>query len=201
LATHPQTQTPTVSLSFDDGPDPNWTPSLLDELDRLGIAATFFVCAPAAAANPEVVRRIVGAGHEVGFHCTEHVRHSSLTFEQGRIDLEVGLAMLSRLDVHPRRWRTPWGDLATWSEGLAAAYGLEICGWSDDAHDWRGDTAAQMFESLQGAVGPGSVILLHDGIGPGARRADCRETIALVSLLDNAAEELGLELGPIGAVA
>lgn len=190
-----------MSLSFDDGPDPNWTPRLLDVLERLEIRATFFVCAPAAAASPEVIRRILASGHEIGFHCTEHVRHSSLTFEQGRIDLDTGLAMLSRLDVHPRRWRTPWGDLASWSEGLAAAYGLEICGWSDDPHDWRGDTAQQMLASLLGTIGPGAVILLHDGIGPGARRADCRETIKLVGLLGEAAAERGLELGAIGAAA
>ncbi len=172
-----------ISLTFDDGPDPDWTPAVLDALERAGARATFFVCAPAAAANPELIARSVAEGHEVGFHCTEHVRHSAWTSAQGRIDLESGLATLVELGVVPRRWRTPWGDLAPWSEDLAATFGLEICGWSDDPHDWRGDSAETMLSALRETIGPGSVILLHDGIGPGARREDCRETVKLIEPL------------------
>src|SRR5262245_35801576 len=63
---------PALSLTFDDGPDPEHTPRILDQLSRLGVRATFFVVGERAAAHPDLVKRIVNEGHEIGNHTWTH---------------------------------------------------------------------------------------------------------------------------------
>jgi peptidoglycan-N-acetylglucosamine deacetylase len=67
---------PTVALTFDDGPDPCGTPAVLDALEAIGARATFFVVAPRALRHPALIRRTLAAGHDVQLHCWEHVRRS-----------------------------------------------------------------------------------------------------------------------------
>jgi peptidoglycan/xylan/chitin deacetylase (PgdA/CDA1 family) len=172
----------TLSLTFDDGPDASGTPAVLDALARAGAQATFFVIAPRAAAHPELIARIAADGHAIGLHCDEHVRHSERDERWCRADTERALHRLARLDITPRLWRTPWGDTAPWTAEIAAAHDLAMVGWTVDTHDWRGDDAATMFAATRPGLRAGAVVLAHDGIGPGARRDDIRETAAYVGL-------------------
>jgi peptidoglycan-N-acetylglucosamine deacetylase len=183
-----------VSLTFDDGPDPEWTPRLLDVLADLGARATFFPIAPRAAAHPELLVRTLAEGHAVGLHCDRHIRHSEQDRESVRADSERALAVLERLGAAPALWRTPWGDEAPFTRGLAAELGLEIIGWTLDTHDWRGDEPDRMFDAICPGLGDGAVVLAHDGIGPGARRSHARDTIELVSLIASHAQAHGLRL-------
>jgi len=63
---------------------------------------------------------------------------------------------------------------------VAQEYGLQLVGWTADSHDWRGDSAADMFAATRSGLRAGAIVLVHDGIGPGARRADARETLGFV---------------------
>ena len=72
-----------ISLTFDDGPDPNETPRVLAALQRAQALATFFVITPQARRHPRLISEIQAAGHEVQFHCAEHVSHTGLTKDQG----------------------------------------------------------------------------------------------------------------------
>ncbi len=105
------------------------------------------------------------------------------------------LGVLRSLGVRPTLWRTPWGDTAAWSDRVARENGLRIIGWTVDTHDWRGDAAGEMFRATREDLRDGAIVLAHDGIGPGARRADARETIAYTRLVADYAIEAGLELG------
>ncbi len=107
------------------------------------------------------------------------------------------LLWLDRFGVQPKLWRTPWGDLAPWSGVVAAEVGLELWGWSDDTHDWAGRTAPEMLDELSSGIGDGSVILMHDGVGPGATRTDAAETIELIAPLVELCRSRGLHPGPI----
>jgi peptidoglycan/xylan/chitin deacetylase (PgdA/CDA1 family) len=184
----------TVALTFDDGPDPVWTPRLLTLLARLGARATFFPIAPRAAAQPELIARMLSEGHVIGLHCDEHVRHSTRDIEWGRRDTARALERLSKLGVTPSLWRTPWGDTAPWSDVVAAEFGLRIVGWTVDTHDWRGDTATEMFTASHGSLCSCAIVLAHDGIGPGARRADAEQTLEFVTLAARHAVRRGLKL-------
>ncbi|MDO8186430.1 polysaccharide deacetylase family protein [Conexibacter sp. JD483] len=187
-----------LTLTFDDGPDPRWTARVLDALDACGGRATFFVIAPRALAEPALVERMVAAGHGVELHCDEHIRHGERSRGWVAADTDRALTRLEALGVRPQLWRTPWGDCAPWSGELAAARGLTLVGWTHDTHDWRGDSAA----AIDAAIGPrlhaGSVVLCHDGLGPGACRDGCEQTVAFVARAAERARALGLALMPLG---
>jgi peptidoglycan/xylan/chitin deacetylase (PgdA/CDA1 family) len=183
-----------VALTFDDGPEPKWTRGILAELEQFSATATFFVEARKARDCPDTVNEILSCGHEVGFHCVEHVRHSELSEAEIAADAADGLAMLEALGVRPRAWRTPWGVVTDATHRIAAAHGLDLWHWSFDSHDWRGDSSAEMLAALEAAGGlnGGEVVLMHDGVGAGAQRHGCVETVQLTHALLAAAAGLGL---------
>jgi peptidoglycan/xylan/chitin deacetylase (PgdA/CDA1 family) len=182
-----------VALTFDDGPDPRWTPRVLDALGEVGAAATFFVVAPRVRRWPELVRRALAEGHRVEPHCAGHVRHSELDRAGISADTAATLDTLAELGVEARLWRPPWGVRTPDTEEVARDYGLQLVGWTHDTHDWRGDAASRMLAAVRPGLGPGSVVLMHDGLGPGARRTGCRETVALIRPLVDHVRALGCE--------
>ena len=183
----------TLNLTFDDGPDPQGTPRVLDALAAAEARATFFVLGTRAAAHPELIERILAEGHAVGLHGHEHLRHSELSRAAGEADTDRALAVLGELGVQPSRWRTPWGVEAEWTREVAAQRGLGLVHWDADTHDWRGDRAPAMLAAVGPLLRDGAIVLAHDGLGPGALREDCEETAALVGSLVVAGRELGLE--------
>ncbi len=185
---------PALALTFDDGPDERFTPRLLDLLGEAGARATFFPIAPRAEQHPDLIATMVAAGHGVGVHCQEHVRHSTRDEAWGCRDADRSLHCLRALGADPQLWRTPWGDLAAWTQSVAAQRDLRIVGWDVDTHDWRGDDATYMFAATRPGLEGGSIVLAHDGIGPGARRSGCQETLAWVRLVIEHAQARGLTL-------
>ena len=179
-----------IALTFDDGPDPVWTPRVLDALARAGGRATFFPLSPNAAAHPDLVARVLDEGHAVGLHGWAHLRHPDGDPDVVAADTDRALAALP---PGRRWWRLPYGMAAPWSAELAAARGLEVAGWTHDTHDWRGDRAATMLAPAVEALEPGAVVLAHDAVGPGAPRAGCAETVALIEPLVAAARQRGLD--------
>jgi peptidoglycan/xylan/chitin deacetylase (PgdA/CDA1 family) len=184
----------TICLTFDDGPDPIWTPRVLTTLRRRAARATFFVQARRAVAHGGLIEAMLDAGHEVGFHCLGHIRHSQRTAEGVGSDLTTGVEMLTRLGARPRAWRAPWGVETDATRSLAAERDLRLWGWNVDTHDWRGDDVRRMFGAIvvQGGLRDGDVILMHDALGPGALREGCPETVALTELLLATAERAAL---------
>jgi peptidoglycan/xylan/chitin deacetylase (PgdA/CDA1 family) len=183
-----------LALTFDDGPDPVWTPLLLDLLADRGARATFFPIAPRAGEASALIERMLVEGHAVGLHCDEHIRHS----ERKRVDVERdtdrALARLHALGARPTRWRTPWGDRAPFTESLAAERQLQLVGWTVDSHDWRGDSAETMFSGTREGLRAGAVVLAHDGIGPGARRQDAEQTLRYTELVIDHAGDAGIDV-------
>jgi len=172
-----------VALTFDDGPDPVWSSQVLDALRRAGAHATFFVVAPLALEHPRIISAMLEAGHGVEFHCTDHVRHTHRSRHEVEADTRDGLEALRRLSIEPRFWRPPWGVLAPWTKEVAEDFGLRLAPWSADTRDWRGDPARQMLRRIESLLGPGSIVLMHDALGPGALRTGCEETVSLVEPL------------------
>jgi peptidoglycan/xylan/chitin deacetylase (PgdA/CDA1 family) len=184
-----------LALTFDDGPDPRGTPAVLDALAAAGATATFFVLGRQVQRHPELLERVRGDGHAIEVHGFEHLRHPFTSRDEVERDLDRALETLARAGVTPRRWRVPWGHLAGYTRELAASRSLQLVGWDCDTHDWRGDAAGAMLEGLP--LRHGSIVLAHDGIGEGARRASATETAALVDPLVRRAREQGLTPGPL----
>ncbi len=185
---------PHISLTFDDGPDPEWTPRLLELLRTVGARATFFPIASRAARYPKLIGRIIADGHVLGLHCDEHLRHSSRSIEWGRCDTARALGLMESVGVRPSLWRTPYGDVASWTDRVAGENKLRIVGWTADTHDWRGDSAEEMLRTTVADLHDGAIVLAHDGIGPGALRTDVSETVRYVGLIADHAHGARLQL-------
>jgi peptidoglycan-N-acetylglucosamine deacetylase len=179
-----------VALTFDDGPDPVWTPLVLDALTKAGARATFFVVAPRATRYPSLISCMRERGHDVAFHCSKHIRHDAMTHREIEADVESGIMALG---LSVRYWRTPWGLITPATEEVANKHRLELVGWSADTEDWRGGTPEEMLARVSGRISPGAIVLMHDGIGPGARRDGCAATVDLVRLLVALVRSHGLE--------
>ncbi len=191
-----------LALSFDDGPDPHWTPRLLDTLRDLEVRATFFPISARARSHPELVRRTLREGHGVGLHGALHLRHPHCPADLLAVDTRLAVAWLAVEDL--RLWRPPYGLCAAPTRRLAAEYGLELIGWSVDTNDWRASsTVSAMLAHSAPQIGPGAVVLMHDGIGPGpesgtdAVRSSCAPTLDLVGQLVAESRARGLSLAPI----
>lgn len=186
-----------LSLTFDDGPDPTWTPLTLEQLQRCHVAATFFMVGERVLAEPVLARNVLAAGHDIQLHCHRHVRHTELTEAELQHDSESALAALESIGVHPRLWRAPWGVCTEESHRVAERLGLQLVRWSIDTHDWRGDEPQAMLEHARSQLADGGAVLMHDALGPGARRAGCQNTLALLPQLAALARVHGVLLAPM----
>ncbi len=186
------------ALTFDDGPDRVWTPRVLAELDRCGARATFFMVGERVERAPALARAAIEAGHNVEMHCHRHIRHTELTEAELQHDSESALAALGSVGVRPRLWRAPWGVCTDASHRVAERLGLQLVRWSIDTHDWRGDQPQAMLDHAHSELADGGAVLMHDALGPGAKRAGCQNTLALLPALTEAARAHGLLLAPMG---
>src|SRR5919107_5789297 len=113
-----------VALTYDDGPDPDHTPGVLDALARHGATATFFVLAERAEAHPDLVRRIAAEGHDVGLHGEDHTRLSALPARQALTRIRRGRRRLAAVLGRPVTLYRP----ADGAQGLAPAVGTPAGG-------------------------------------------------------------------------
>jgi peptidoglycan/xylan/chitin deacetylase (PgdA/CDA1 family) len=159
---------PTAALTFDDGPDPEFTPRILAVLASYRARATFNQMGANALRHPDLAREVVRAGHEVGNHTWTH---RDLTFQsarQTRRQLERGRdAIESVAGVRPRFFRPPRGELTGSALSAAAALGHDVLLWSVTRGSAGVGTAAGVADHLGRTVAGGDVVALHDGIGRG----------------------------------
>lgn len=174
----------TIALTFDDGPDPVWTPRLLDVLRRHNAQATFFTVGARVAENPGLTRRILREGHEIGSHTYTHVDLATVPAWRARLELDLTQrALAGAAGVHTRLMRMPYSsrpDALTGPEWRAAKRageaGYVVVLTDRDTEDWARPGGAKIVEAaLDGEhPGQGAVVMLHDS---GGDRAD---TVAAV---------------------
>jgi peptidoglycan-N-acetylglucosamine deacetylase len=189
----------TLTLTFDDGPDPRWTPEVLRALDADGVLATFFMIGERVLEYPAVAACVRAAGHEIQLHCHRHTRHSEMSEQAIGADARAGIDALDAAGVRASRWRTPWGISSPATITVARRLGLELVGWTHDSHDLRGDSAASMLDRMLVRLREGGTVLMHDS--PGSLRDGCQNTIELLAPLIAAARERGLQVSPGPRVA
>jgi peptidoglycan-N-acetylglucosamine deacetylase len=153
-----------MRLTFDDGPDPRYTPLVLDALAELGATATFYCVGRRALAWPELVRRIAAEGHAVGSHTMTHPDLSTLDPLEAIGNIRKGRKAVERaLGAPVPRFRAPFGRLGPTGKIALAALRLEHDGWDIDAEDWQPDATAEGLAEILRAAGADDVVLLHDG--------------------------------------
>jgi peptidoglycan/xylan/chitin deacetylase (PgdA/CDA1 family) len=168
-----QTQEPVVSLTFDDGPDPEHTPGILDALAAHGAKATFFVMVEPAEAHPRLVARILAEGHEVALHGIDHTRLNQLPLRQATALIRDGKQRLERITGRRTTLFRPTYGAQTVQQYLATrALGMEVVVWSAWARDWDGSPAEVIAERAVQSLHHGGFMLLHDASGDGVGAAD-----------------------------
>jgi peptidoglycan/xylan/chitin deacetylase (PgdA/CDA1 family) len=164
-----RTLRPQAVLTYDDGPDPTGTGAVLMALREWGATATFFVLLTRARANPGLVRDVVGEGHEVALHGTDHRALTVLHPRDLDARLRSGRAELEDLAGTPVRWlRPPYGrqSVRTWRAARRA--GLTPVLWSATLGDSRAMSDTQRLAGLRARLRAGVIILGHDNFaGPG----------------------------------
>jgi peptidoglycan/xylan/chitin deacetylase (PgdA/CDA1 family) len=186
-----------VSLTFDDGPDPDATPAVLDALDAIGAKATFFMVGEQVEAHPQLAREVATRGHEVQLHCFRHVGHADLGDPAG--DAERAFAAIEGATAErPTMQRPPYGRFSAASYAACRERGLEPVYWSAWGEDWEALASDRIADFVVRDLAAGAIVLLHDSPRY-AHRPSARPTAEALPLIAAAASERGLRLGPISA--
>jgi peptidoglycan/xylan/chitin deacetylase (PgdA/CDA1 family) len=155
---------PYIAMTFDDGPSSANTPRLLEILKQRNIKATFFLIGQNAASNPDIVRRILADGHEIGNHSWTHPQLSKLPDD--RVTTEINKTQDAIKDASgftPTLLRPPYGAItARQREWIENQFGLSIILWSVDPFDWKRPGASVITQRILSQVRPGAIILSHD---------------------------------------
>jgi cellulose synthase/poly-beta-1,6-N-acetylglucosamine synthase-like glycosyltransferase/peptidoglycan/xylan/chitin deacetylase (PgdA/CDA1 family) len=199
-----------IAITFDDGPDPEWTPKILDILKRENAPATFFLIGLPAESFGSITSRIYREGHEIGNHTFTHpdISNISKRFNEVEINLTEEL-FASRLGIHTILFRPPYSidqepDTTDQVRPLKIAQdmGYIIVGDKIDPNDWRENprpTAAEIADRVLTHLPPcgadtrfcGSILLLHDGGG------DRSQTVAALPQIIEGIRAKGLQIVPL----
>ncbi|MCF2529623.1 bifunctional polysaccharide deacetylase/glycosyltransferase family 2 protein [Yinghuangia soli] len=163
----------TVALTFDDGPDPTWTPRVLEVLERHNAKGTFFMVGAEAATHPGLVRKVRDAGHEIGSHTYTHTDIGAQP--AWRTNLELTLtdnAIAGAAGLRPRLMRPPYSSVPsalcgeTWEAVRRAGQDGYLTVTTDlDSKDWAKPGAAAIAAAAMPKGGAGAVVMFHDGGG------------------------------------
>jgi peptidoglycan-N-acetylglucosamine deacetylase len=157
-----------IALTFDDAPDTNYTPKVLDILKRNNVKATFFVVGYRAEEHPDMVRRIVREGHVVGNHTYGHAQLKKLSQDKFIQEIDKTEKILSPLTGYaPRLVRPPYGAVNDAELEWLKGEGYLTVNWNVDPEDWKGTPGSEVLKRSISAAGPGSIILMHSATGQG----------------------------------
>lgn len=182
--THGPRNSKRVALSFDDGPDPKVTPAVLDALARHHAHATFFAIGRSLDANPQLGRRLLAEGHELGNHSWRHSRWESFLGVREQLqEIERGeraIAAMTASRVEPL-YRPPFGIKSPPFVRAASQRRLTMVAWSLHSRDTRGRDPERIAARVLERIRPGDIVLLHDGHDlPGRHRPACARAVPLI---------------------
>lgn len=156
-----------ICLTFDDGPDPEQTPVILDLLHKYGAHATFFVTGIQAMEHPELLRREVREGHEIGNHTYHHkfFRHPSRDAVLRELS-EAEQAIVDASGKRSRLFRPPGGyyDQTIVDAAREAGYQVIMWSWHQDTRDWSRPGVGRIVSKVLGNARPGDIVLFHDHV-------------------------------------
>lgn len=174
-----------VALTFDISWGEERTGPILDVLEQKGIKkATFFLSSPWAESHPDIVKRIVDAGYEIGSHGHKHDNYSTLSEEQIRKQITTAHSILEKVTGKaPNLIRYPNGDFDKRVLRIAQELGYKSIQWDTDSHDWMNPGTEKIVNRVVSKAHPGDIILLHAS-------DSCRQTHeALPQIIDQLREK------------
>lgn len=181
--THISTREPIAALTFDDGPHPEFTPRLLEILEKHKALATFFMLGKNARRYPELVKRVAQAGHVIGNHSWDHPSFPLITSRQRRSQMRACAKSIA--PYGQKLFRSPYGHLSLISRFDTLLLGYQPIAWNLSARDWLNHDAKWMVNRIVDQIQPGSIILFHDALNDflEQRYADRLPTLQAVNLI------------------
>jgi peptidoglycan/xylan/chitin deacetylase (PgdA/CDA1 family) len=182
--THGPRDSRRVALTFDDGPDPEVTPAVLDALAKHGAHATFFSIGRLLVEHPGLARRLVAEGHELGNHSWRHSRWQNFfgAGEQGR-EIERGAQAIAAVTGSQAKplYRPPIGLKSPPLARAATRQQLTLVAWSLHSRDTRTADPKRLAQRVLERIRPGDIVLMHDGHDqPGRHRPACAQAVPLI---------------------
>ncbi len=160
------TSLPEIALTFDDGPNPYYTPLILNVLKKYHVKATFFCIGRQVAAYPALVKQEYNAGHIIGNHTWSHPDMALLSPANINLQLvSTSDAIQEATGVRPVYFRPPYGVMSVPVLTQAYHLGLTTVIWNDEARDWQLPGMSVIVERILGLARNGAIVLLHDGGG------------------------------------
>ncbi|MEW2526107.1 polysaccharide deacetylase family protein [Streptomyces sp. NPDC047071] len=157
-----------VNITIDDGPDPQWTPPMLDLLRQYGVKATFCMVGTQAQAHPDLVKKVVAEGHRLCDHTVSHntaMDKDTQAYQSKQIlDAERMITKASG-GVRPMYYRAPGGAFTPYSRKLAASRGMRPLGWNVDTKDFERPGTDAIVATVQRELSNGPTLLFHDAGG------------------------------------
>jgi peptidoglycan-N-acetylglucosamine deacetylase len=185
-------------LTFDDGPDEDATLAILDELDRFGLKATFFVVGEQLLKHHAIARDAAERGHELALHGFGHPSHDELSPPESRDEIARGVgAFEAATGREPRFYRPPYGRFNEWSYKACHDLGLEAVYWSGWGSDWEDIAPERIAELASRDLVAGAIVLLHDS-PRWANRPSANATVEAVPLIAEYAAWKEIDLLTLG---
>jgi peptidoglycan/xylan/chitin deacetylase (PgdA/CDA1 family) len=151
-----------IALTFDDGPDPYYTPRLLDLLKKYQVKATFFVVGKKAKQYPYIVKRMHDEGHEIGMHNYRHISNWFIFPPFLGRGLRKSANIIEQITgTRPMYYRPPWGHFNLFTPFLQKKYPTVM--WTYILGDWNAKIGTmELFKRLKNSIKDGAIIVLHD---------------------------------------
>ncbi|MFJ2419848.1 polysaccharide deacetylase family protein [Streptomyces brevispora] len=169
-----------INLTIDDGPDPVWTPQVLDLLRTYQAKATFCMVGTQAQAHPDLVKKVVAAGHRLCNHTVSHntaMDKASQTYQSQQIlDAERMITKASG-GVRPMYYRAPGGAFTPYSRTLAASRGMRPLGWNVDTKDFEHPGTDAIIATVERELPNGPTLLFHDAGGDRTQTVEALRTL------------------------
>lgn len=167
-----------VALTFDDVPDPRFTPQILEALSKEGVRATFFVVGHRVKKHPDLLQRIHNEGHIIGNHSYSHPQFGNKSVIQFQKEIERTEQLIYELvGYRPHLIRPPYGEITENQVRWAKQHNYKLVNWNVDSLDWKGLNKEKVKQNVLGSAGPGSIILMHGGGGTGSNLAGAVEAL------------------------
>ncbi|SFF57138.1 polysaccharide deacetylase family sporulation protein PdaB [Halobacillus alkaliphilus] len=152
-----------IALTFDDGPDQQYTPEILDILNEHKVKATFFLMGSRVVKHPDVTKRIVNEGHAIGNHTYWHPNLAEADIHQMEWEINHTNNQIYQATGKTTQWfRAPYGALNQQQVLSLGFLGYKGIGWSIDTEDWKGPGKKAITRQVINNVHPGAIILMHN---------------------------------------
>ncbi|RGD73754.1 polysaccharide deacetylase family protein [Anaerofustis stercorihominis] len=173
-----------IYLTFDDGPDKDYTIRLLDLLQEYNVKASFFIVGTFALDNPGIIERMKNEGHSIGLHWYEHKSAMLQTPRMTKDNMNSGINALKELGINTKLFRPPWGQFNLSMISEIKKNNMTPVLWDVMAEDWEEDTTTQIIkDKLINRVNNNDIICLHDGRGK--NKAPLKTIEALREMIPN----------------